>query len=151
MDFFGIGPLELLFVILLMLIVMGPKEMVRSGAALGRLIRQMIRSPTWRVVQETSRRLRNLPNTLVQEAGIEDFEKEIREVSSLPDMQEFDNISKEDLSLDAWTKPADGRAAWRNRGATPKQAPKEPSEKSPDDRSSVEEVPGTDVAEGGEN
>ncbi len=111
MDFLGIGPLELVFIVLLMLIIMGPRDMVKTGAALGRFIRELMRSPTWQVVQETSRRLRSLPSTLASEAGIEEFQKEIQEAARMPEISGYQELTGgEDFSLEAWTRPLKPKA-----------------------------------------
>jgi len=79
MDILGIGPLELLFILIIALIVLGPNDMVKAGRTAGRLLRRVVTSPTWRMVQQTSRDLRNLPNTLIRDAGLEDDVKNIKE------------------------------------------------------------------------
>lgn len=40
MDILGVGPLELIFILLLALIIMGPKDMVKSGRTIGRFLRK---------------------------------------------------------------------------------------------------------------
>ncbi|RPI22257.1 MAG: twin-arginine translocase TatA/TatE family subunit [Chloroflexota bacterium] len=69
MEFLGIGPLELFFIILIALIVLGPKDMVKAGHTLGRLMRKTILSPTWLSIQ---RKIRNLPYEMMREAGLEE-------------------------------------------------------------------------------
>ena len=84
MEIFGIGPLELLFVLIIALIVLGPTDMVKAGRTLGRLMRKVVTSPTWRTLQDASREMRNLPNRLMREAGIEELQNDLpnlREVS----------------------------------------------------------------------
>ena len=44
MELFGIGPLELLFILIIALIVLGPKDMVKAGRTLGRFMRQLMMS-----------------------------------------------------------------------------------------------------------
>lgn len=41
MDFFGIGPLELLVILIMALLVFGPRKLPEIGNALGRGIRQL--------------------------------------------------------------------------------------------------------------
>lgn len=74
MDFFGIGFLEILFIFLIALIVLGPNDMVKAGRTLGRLLRKIVTSPSWGVIQQTSRELRGLPTRLMREAGLEEEE-----------------------------------------------------------------------------
>jgi Sec-independent protein translocase protein TatA len=77
MEFLGIGPLELLIVLLLALVLLGPKDMAKAGRSLGKYMRKIVTSPQWKVVTQTSQELRNLPNRLIREAGLEDMQQEI--------------------------------------------------------------------------
>ena len=80
MDIFGIGPTELVFIILIALIVLGPKDMEKTGRAIGRFLRDMTKSEGWRAFRDTSRELRNLPNRLMREANLEDLEKDVGKI-----------------------------------------------------------------------
>jgi len=82
MDIFGIGPTELLFIILIALILLGPKEMQKTGRTIGRFLRNLTTSDGWRAFRDTSRELRNLPNRLMREANIEDLEKDIGKIGN---------------------------------------------------------------------
>ena len=77
MDILGIGPLELIFILIIALIVLGPKDMAKGGRTIGRYLRQIMKSPTWHAVQNTSKELRNLPNKLMRDAGMEEDLKDI--------------------------------------------------------------------------
>lgn len=78
MQFLGIGPLEFLLIIVIAIIVLGPKGMIKAARETGRMIRKLIRSPLWRDVMETSREIRDLPNKIAREAGIEEDLKDLR-------------------------------------------------------------------------
>ncbi len=80
MDIFGIGPTELAFIILIALILLGPKDMEKVGRTIGRFLRDMTKSEGWRAFRDTSRELRNLPNRLMREANLEDLEKDIGKI-----------------------------------------------------------------------
>ena len=80
MDIFGIGAPELIFIILIALIILGPKEMEKTGRTIGRFLRDMTRSEGWRVFRDTSREIRNLPNRLMREANIEDIQKNVGDI-----------------------------------------------------------------------
>jgi sec-independent protein translocase protein TatB len=75
MDFFGIGILELFFVVLIALIVLGPKDMVKAGRSLGQFLRKLMLSPGF---MEAQRWVRNLPAQLMREAGIEEIQNDLR-------------------------------------------------------------------------
>lgn len=80
MEFLGVGPLELIFILLIALIVLGPNDMVKAGRTLGRILRRIVMSPTWQTVRRTSQELRALPNKLMREAGMEEEVKDLREI-----------------------------------------------------------------------
>lgn len=73
MDIFGIGPLEIVLILLLVLIVFGPKDLEKAGKSIGRSLNKLIRSESWRTMQQTGRELRNLPNRLMRESGLEEL------------------------------------------------------------------------------
>jgi Sec-independent protein translocase protein TatA len=77
MEFLGIGPMELIFILILALIVLGPRDMVKTGRTAGRLLRQIVTSPMWRSIQQTSKEMRVLPTKLMREAGLEEEAKAI--------------------------------------------------------------------------
>lgn len=108
MDLLGIGPLELIFILLIMLIVFSPKDLVKMAGNLGKMIRRFMTSPTWKAIQDTSRSIRNLPNRLAREAGIEELKQKYTEdleqtKEELKGMQE--KISSQVPDLSAWTNP----------------------------------------------
>ena len=78
MDFLGIGIPEALFFLIIMLIVLGPTDMVKLGHTLGTNLRKLWKSPTWRMIFTASDKLRSLPNTLAREAGMEEIRQELR-------------------------------------------------------------------------
>ena len=82
MEIFGIGASELVFIILIAIIVLGPKDMQKAGRSIGRFLNQLIRSDGWKVFQRTSNELRNLPRNLMREANMEmmEAEKDLRRV-----------------------------------------------------------------------
>ena len=109
MEFLGIGPLELFFIILIALIVLGPKDMVKAGRTLGRFMRQIVTSESWRTIQQASKELRTLPNKLMREAGIEDLQKDFPEAQQIRKEIGLDDMKKEMQGLQKdiadWTTP----------------------------------------------
>jgi sec-independent protein translocase protein TatB len=79
MELFGIGPLELLLILVIAVIVLGPKGMVSGARETGKFIRKVISSPLWREVVETSNEIRELPRKIVRDAGIEKDLKDLRD------------------------------------------------------------------------
>ncbi len=101
MDFLGIGPLELVFVILIALIIFGPRDIIKAGRTVGRFLRTIVKSDGWKAFQEASKGMRNLPNTLMREAGIEE-----QELKNLTGMTDLENTTKDlDNQISPWTTP----------------------------------------------
>lgn len=109
MEFLGIGPLELLFVVIIALIVLGPKDMVKAGKTIGRTLRKIVTSPSWRAIQQTSREIRQLPNRLIREAGLEELQKNLPKTDQISRELGIDDMKKNlsDVSeeLSDWTTP----------------------------------------------
>ena len=85
MEILGIGAPELVFVIIIALIVLGPKDMQKAGRSIGRWLNQVVQSDGWKAFQQTSRELRDLPTNLMREANMEiaETERELRKATDL--------------------------------------------------------------------
>ncbi len=75
MEFLGIGPSELFFIVIIALILLGPKDMQKAGRTLGRWMRKVVTSDGWRLFQQTSREIQTLPNRLMREAALEELQE----------------------------------------------------------------------------
>ena len=108
MEILGIGPFEVLLIVIIALIVLGPDEMVKAGTSVGKFIRNIRRSETWQGFQRMSRSLKTLPEDLARQSGLEDIRKEVAKSAIL---DEFADASKSEGKADglkAWTQtPAD--------------------------------------------
>ena len=80
MEILGIGAPELVFIVIIALIVLGPKDMQKAGKTIGRWLNDLVRSDGWKAFQQTSREIRNMPTKLMREANMEiaEAEKDIR-------------------------------------------------------------------------
>ena len=76
MELLGVGPTELLFIIIIALIVIGPKDIAKTGSTIGKWLNNIIHSDAWKIAQKTSRELRQLPTNLMREANLEKFQAE---------------------------------------------------------------------------
>jgi len=113
MDFLGVGPMELLLILIIALIVLGPNDMVKAGRSLGIFLRTIVKSPIWRSVQQTSRDLRYLPNRLIREAGLEEEAEELKKLGQQADelnqtrrsiVADIEGANREiNRDLSAWT------------------------------------------------
>lgn len=166
MEFLGVGPMELLLILIVALIFLGPKDMVKAGKTLGKFLRSIVMSPVWQAVQQTSRDLRYLPNRLMREAGLEEEAEELKKIG-----QQVDELSKSRASiagdienarreinrdLSAWTtpptidsppppalEPAEAPPAAEQAGPPPAPEPPEPpaAPEQPGTSSSTEDTP----------
>ena len=74
---FGIGPLEVIFIVIMMLIILGPRDMVKTGRKLGETVRKLRESPTLAMIRNTAGALRNLPETFISETGVQEMQEEL--------------------------------------------------------------------------
>jgi Sec-independent protein translocase protein TatA len=104
MEILGIGPLELIFILLIALIILGPGDMVKAGRTLGRILRKIITSSEYRTIQKASRELRYLPNRLMRDASIEDLNQDMKDIKNIgKDLSK--EVKKVELDLTSWTTP----------------------------------------------
>ena len=91
MDILGIGIPELAFIVVIALIVLGPRDMQKAGKTIGSWMRKVVMSPEWREVKDASTKLKRLPNQLMREANLGDFEQYKRDLNiTLP--EEIENL-----------------------------------------------------------
>lgn len=88
MEILGIGTSELIFIVIIALIILGPKDMQKAGKTVGKWLRDIVTSDGWKMFQQTSRELRTLPNRLMREANndlneINKIGKELNNASNL--------------------------------------------------------------------
>jgi sec-independent protein translocase protein TatB len=76
MEILGIGASELVFILLIAIIVMGPTQMKQAGRTIGRWLNQMNRSEIWKLLRDTSNEISNLPRKWMREANMEVWEAE---------------------------------------------------------------------------
>jgi Sec-independent protein translocase protein TatA len=77
MEILGVGPSEFVFIVLIAIVVLGPKNMKQAGRTIGRLLNRYVTSDTGKLVANTFNELSNLPRRLMREANLENFEKEL--------------------------------------------------------------------------
>lgn len=90
MDLLGVGPLELVFILLIIFLILGPDDLAATGKKLGRFLNTVRKSEFWQGVTEVSKEVRSLPNTLMREAQLEETKKELEK-----DLSEVKQIAKE--------------------------------------------------------
>ncbi len=82
MEILGVGVPEMAFIVIIALILLGPKDMIAAGRTIGKYLRKFITSPTWMALRRTGDELQQLPTKLVREAGLEDLQREMQDVTN---------------------------------------------------------------------
>jgi Sec-independent protein translocase protein TatA len=80
MEILGIGFGELLFIVLIILILFGPTEMVKTGKTLGQWLNQLVQSPTYKALTKTGEELKNLPRNLMLKANLEGLDQDVKQI-----------------------------------------------------------------------
>jgi len=112
-ELFGIGPLEVLLVVLLALILFGPRDIVRNTRSAGRFLSRLYKSEGWRSMVATSSALRNLPNRLAREAELEELDQVRRQLEG----------ASPGPAEQPEAPPGGGLAAWTPGGGSPLPPP----------------------------
>lgn len=84
MNFLGVGPSELIFALILALVIMGPRDLQKTGRTIGRWLRQVTTSDGWKLFQQTSREIQTLPNRLMREAALDELKQVQNQLQELP-------------------------------------------------------------------
>ena len=108
MDLLGIGPLELGLVLLIAFLILGPKNLAKTGKSLGRMLRAINQSESWKAVKSMGEEMKNLPTKLMREAAIEDYLAENPGLTiAPPSTTEEKSPTPEEMEtgLKAWTTP----------------------------------------------
>lgn len=70
MSFLGVGPLELIFILLIAILVFGPEDLANRARKLGKLVRKVKHSEAWYTLTHLRYEIEDLPRRLVED---EDF------------------------------------------------------------------------------
>ncbi len=109
MKIFNIGALELLFIVLLAFIVLGPDKAIKAAGDVARLIRNMTKSAFWHDLVSTSKEIQSIPKKLMDDANlqatIEDLDRSLGKTNrtileSQKMIDQVDNSNKESLKKD---------------------------------------------------
>ncbi|MCX6037350.1 MAG: twin-arginine translocase TatA/TatE family subunit [Chloroflexi bacterium] len=119
MEILGIGPLELLFIILLALIILGPKDLQKTGKSIGQGLTKLVKSDTWKTVRQASDKVKSLPNELMRQAGMEDIKQSL-------DSEIVQPVKNTRKSLDSWASES-----WVVGSSDPEKGPPEGSSGDP--------------------
>jgi Sec-independent protein translocase protein TatA len=71
MELFGIGIFEIILIMLIALIFLGPQDTIKAGRNLGRAVRRFFSSEEWRTLLQASREIRTIPEKFLEETGLD--------------------------------------------------------------------------------
>lgn len=94
MEILGIGASELIFILLIAIIVLGPRDMQKAGKTIGRWLNQFVKSDSWKALQHASKEIRNLPTNLMREANLDELKEMDREIRNNIDPRPHPPVSK---------------------------------------------------------
>jgi Sec-independent protein translocase protein TatA len=94
MDILGIGLPEIFFIVILALILLGPKDMVKAGRTIGRTLRAFVMSPTWQAMRTTGKEIQQIPTKLMREAGLEELQAEVQGIKGDVETATKQNLDK---------------------------------------------------------
>lgn len=103
MQFLGISPVELIFIVIILFLVLGPADLVKLGSMLGRTIRNVRQSSAWQSFIDATRQLRELPENLARQAGVDELQKMGSEIGTELKEQRA-KIQELDKQFTAWTR-----------------------------------------------
>ncbi len=81
MQILNIGPLELIIALLIMFLLLGPKEMILTAQRIGQWIRNFVRSPMWREIWGYSQEIRELPQKLMDDTGLKEALDDVKQTT----------------------------------------------------------------------
>ena len=86
MSFLGIGPLELVFFVIIALFLFKPEDLAAAGRKLGRFLYRMKNSEFWRSVTEMRTKATEVGKELLEESGVKEVQQDLE---MMPDLDEF--------------------------------------------------------------
>ncbi len=82
MGFFNIGIPELILVLTIMLVFLGPDKLRESSRNFARFIRKVVRSETWRNFSVMYHEMKHYPEEIMKEVNLEETMKELNEINA---------------------------------------------------------------------
>lgn len=99
MRIFNVGIREILLLMLILLILFGPRQLQENARKLARSIRSFLRSDAWRSFLGVYDDVNNIKDQVIRESGIQEVRDSLRGINrQLDDLD--DQIRRSDLSTD---------------------------------------------------
>ena len=127
MKFFNLGLPEIIFIVVLALILLGPGNMVKSAREVGAFIRRITRSPYWQEVWATRREINEIPRMLAREANLDETIRDLDRQSR--GVQSSLTRSVADLIKEVEEPRKDNRADMNRESPDLHKAPEPPAER----------------------
>ncbi len=133
MELFGVGWVELIVVVVIALIILGPSDIANLGRTLGRVMRKVVMSPEWRALLAIGSEVKEMPTKLMREAQFEDLNKEIQAELQAPlkDIDQAIKSTSTDLAQSAQQASSNLKQASLLNGAQPSKPPASPKSDDP--------------------
>jgi len=77
MQIFNVGVLEILFILILAFVVLGPRRTIKTARDVGVWISNLVKSPIWRDIVSASSEIRDLPKKLMDDAELQRMVEEL--------------------------------------------------------------------------
>jgi sec-independent protein translocase protein TatB len=100
MEILGIGPSELVFIVLIAIIILGPKDMQKAGKTIGRWLNRFVHSDGWKALQRATKEIQNLPTNLMREANLDELKEINKDIE-----QNIQSIDPRQLAMPKVSSP----------------------------------------------
>jgi Sec-independent protein translocase protein TatA len=99
MDILGIGLPEFGLILVIVFLVLAPKDMASTAKRIARTIRALTQSEMWRSIREAWKMAQDIPNELLHEAGLEEAQEDLSKFRK--DLNKFQRELTSPITLDA--------------------------------------------------
>ncbi len=104
MNIFGVGPLEIIVVLVFALLVLGPEGMVKAGRTVGKFLGQIHSSEYWQALRGSGDLWSMLTEDLGISADLDEMQSEFS-ASSLPRLEDLDEIKSRTPTIKSQPEP----------------------------------------------
>lgn len=81
MEILNIGIPELVFILLIMLVVLGPARMESTARSMASTMRKLTHSDLWRQFRTARRQIEDLPSNLLRDSGVDEFQQQVHQMN----------------------------------------------------------------------
>lgn len=96
MNVFGIGFPEILFILVIALIILGPKNLVKTSRDISSAIRKFATSDTWKSIINSTQEIRNIQEKIIDDTGLKEsintLRSSTRDIGLPPSQSRWDSL-----------------------------------------------------------